>query len=246
MHKRIRFRLIVVIVLSLLGGWLMHQYLTDVKNEVAIYVARQNITPRTIITEAMIEEKKITYRDKIRFFEDAFESKDQLVGKVSAVDILRGDVFINRGKMVMDMATHKALRSDGTLNDPEFIPLDHRLVAVNVKNKGAILSKTKKNDFVDVIYTSLEDRTGGLYSGYALQHIQIYDLESLSDGTTNVYLLVTAENALKLSLAKTHGEVDLALNPTEGANEAIAPHTVESMIGYRFKRVEQKEAETND
>ncbi len=240
MHKRLQIKVLVVLIIGLVTGYLTFQYLTDIREEVTVFVPIDDIETRTVLTPQLFEAKPMTYADQIRFFPKAITDSSHIVDMVSARMIEKGEILVLSDKMVLDVVTDQAMRN-GEIYDPALIPNDMRLSVVNVKHRGGPVSKLVKDLFVDVIYTSTDQVAGGLFSSNVIQHARVYEVEKLEDGTANVYLLVTPEEAIKLTLGKNHGIVDLVLNPTLGVSVERPPLTIEEMVGYRFVEVQEGE-----
>jgi pilus assembly protein CpaB len=108
------------------------------------------------------------------------------------------------------------------------------LIAVALPPASVVDNRLSKGDWVDVIYTSKSDSKaiGESVSHMILQQVEVFDIERVNvkgEGRESVMqhvtLLVSPQEAVKLSLAKHKGDIDLILNPWNGDRERVAPVT---------------------
>jgi len=229
MRKKIVLRFLIVILLASAISYLTYIYLERMNRTVVIYVASENIEERSIISEDMIKGVEIGFKEKLRFFDKAFTSKEDLIGLVALRSFQKEDVFFDDIKALVSKSKVNVLKSDGDINDPFFVSYDKRLANVTLDEEDAVGGKVKRGDYVDVAYTSTSGSTGGLYSALILQHVLVYDI--IRDGDDyKIYFVLKPEEALTLVLAKKTGSINLLLNPLKGENREILPVTPQQFM----------------
>lgn len=210
MKKKLILKLIILMILGLTVITLSYRYLDNLNAEIEIYVATINIEVETIITEDMIDKVPIGYDEKIRFFEDAYTSKDDIIGKVSSTMIESGDVIGEDSFLIADSDKTNVLDEDGEINSEYFIEDDERLAFISLPTTQALGGDLKKGNLIDILYTSQSEHTGGTYSSILLQQIEVYKvIKNSSD--LEVQLIVKPEQGMILSLAKYNGKLDFML-----------------------------------
>ncbi len=231
MYKQIRIRVVFSIVLALLAGYFTFQYLNKLQYKVEVVVAKEVIEPNTKVTEDKLKVIRISGEDKNNLFPNAVTTIEELKGAVTRVKI-EPNKPIEKDPSILVYGEEETmvLNYYGQVDEAYFIPYEKRLIAIEVDGSGSLNYKLKRGDFVDVIYTSVDEGKGGLFSNMVLQHVQIYDIENLKENTGNmverkqkVLLMVTPEDSIKLTVAKRNGILDLVLNPLEGETEDIKP-----------------------
>lgn len=242
----VRVRLMLSAALAVIAVILIYSFLSKSEDEVQIMVAAKNIEKGTKIEESFLETKTIPRNVKEEFFQNAFTNEEEVIGCVTKKGISVGQPIVADPEvLVMSEELKKALTGDGKVNDAFFIPEDSRLITIEVDNSGSINYSIKKEDFVDVIFSSVDESTGGLYSSMLLQHIEVYDVEKViteEEGVItkrqNITLVATAQDCLKLAAGNRNGVLDLAMNPLQGNTENIEPI---SILSYRAEEPATKE-----
>jgi len=239
---------IISVILACIIVILSYSFLTKNREECSIIVAAHEIEVGTIIEENDLEVKSVSINFMHQYFPDASVDKNLLIGCVTKTKLLKGQpILYNIESISMGDELTQSLTKDGKINNAFFLSEDERLVAVEVDNSGSIHYSVKKGDFVDVIFSSVDDSTGGLYTNMILQHIEVYDLEKITveEGGViakkqNVVLKATPEQCLKIVAANRNGKIDLALNPLKGYKENVEPVSILSFVAYRPLTKSQK------
>ena len=232
MYKNLRLRLIVVVILSLVIAFISYKYFDSITTDKTIVIASRKIDSRGIIEASDLKEIDIHSNDD-NLYGNVFESKEDIIGKIAIADIPAGTPMI-KGNLLMtnNEETILALSDDGNVDQSYFIPKDKRIVTIQVDSTGSINSTLKKGDFVDIIFSSTDVSTGGLYSRMILQHIEIF--ETASSGTNsntaisrqNIQLLATPDESVMLTAANRNGILDCILNPLKGETGYAEPFNV--------------------
>lgn len=223
MYKSIKIRIVVIILLSVILGYLGYTYFINLNKEIEIVVINQEIEARTIIKEEHLKRIKVRESDKNALYKNVIQKEKEAVGLVTRrklhamtpVQINDTDFVINEESL--------ALTKEGTADNTFFIPEDKRLVAFSVDSTGAINNTVKKGDYIDIIYTSKEASTGGIYSRMILQHMEVFDIENTNANENgialqkqNIIVVASPEECLDITLAGRNGTLDCVLNPLEG------------------------------
>lgn len=232
MNKRLR--LILSIFLAVIAVCLSYVYLTKSKDEVQIVIAAKDLEQGVEIEDSQLEMRTIPREVKDEFFKNSFEKKDEIVGCVTKQKIEGGQPILADEKVLaMGEELLSVLSKEGIVNEAYFIPEDSRLITIEVDNSGSLYYSIKKGDFVDVIFSSVDESTGGLYSSMLLQHIEVFNVEKIiteENGVIakkqNITMVTTAEECLILAAGNRNGILDLALNPLKGYTESIAPVSI--------------------
>ncbi|WBW95958.1 Flp pilus assembly protein CpaB [Oceanirhabdus sp. W0125-5] len=230
MYKNITIRVLVAVVVAIMASVLTLNYLKDKKGEMAIIVANGNIESGSKITEKNVKEIKVN-KDVMKLYPKVITKKEEVIGAIASVRLEDGQPIEKKPNiLVYGQRKTLALNSEGKVNDSYFIPEGMRVVGIKVDGIGGLNYSLKKEDFVDVIYTSIDESTGGLYSRILLQHMEIFDIQNIDvdvDGKVNreqrVLLLATPEEAVQLTVGNRNGILDLALNPLKGRTQNVKP-----------------------
>lgn len=233
MYKQFRLRVIFSLILAIIAGFLVYTYLEKLQQKEAVVAAKQVIEPATKITPELLTIIYINKKDKELLFPKAVDKPEELVGAITRVKIEPNKPIEKTPEnLVFGEDTALALNYERQVDEAFFIPYDKRIVSIDVDASGALNFKLRRGNFVDVIYTSVDENTGGLFSTMILQHVQIYDIEDvrtekngsgLAAKRQNVMLMVTPEQSLQLTVAKRNGVLDLVLNPLTGETKNIKP-----------------------
>jgi pilus assembly protein CpaB len=231
LRKVINLKTILTFIFALVIAYMTYTYLSSLKRTATVVITNQDIKAHTPITDSMLAVTEIDSNTKEKLFSDAFQSVDEVKKSVAKRDIPKGTVLTKRTRdIAFGEEAYQYLRGDGSANSASFIPYDKRAMSVSIDAEGAVGNTLKNGDFVDVIFTSLDNSTGGVYSSTILQHLEIMNVDKGGEGgvtgragKSNVTLLVTPEQAVDLALAKRRGVIDLVLNPLDVDSEWIPP-----------------------
>ncbi|GAU76345.1 Flp pilus assembly protein CpaB [Fusibacter sp. 3D3] len=231
MLKKVKLKIVIAIIFAIIAGFSTFQFLGTLESEVPIVVAAHDIEAYTLLESADLKVVKIDKDEKQRFFPYAASQISELRGSIVR-NAFSKEQPIQRtpDNLLMNDEKAIALNYDGKVDDAYFIPYDKRIISIEVDSTGAVAEQLKPGDFVDIIFTSSDESTGGLYSNLMLQHIQIFKIISPSsenaaqlNGNKKQYVLMaTPEECLYLAVAKRNGVIDLILNPLEGDTDPLA------------------------
>ncbi|MBN6188050.1 Flp pilus assembly protein CpaB [Aneurinibacillus sp. BA2021] len=231
LRKLINARTILTFLFALAIAYMTYAYLASLKRNVPVIVAKQDIKAQTVLTNEMIEFTEIDQDTKNKVFPHSFQTMDELQKAVAKRDIAKGTVLTkNPQELAFGEEAYQYLKTDGSVNRASFIPTTKRAITISVDAEGALNNTLKNGDFVDVIFTSIDNSTGGVYSSNILQHLEIIGIDKNGEGgmtkqagKQNITLLVTPQEAVDLTLAKRKGIIDLVLNPLNADTEWIPP-----------------------
>jgi Flp pilus assembly protein CpaB len=234
MNINTKVRIVLSVILSICAVILISSYLGKDQEEVTIIVAARDIERGVILEESMLLEKSLPIEVKEMYFMDVVSEKSELVGSVTKQKIRKEEAIFKQTEMLASgEELSKAVNKDGIVNDAYFIPEDSRLVSIEVDNSGSINYSIKKGDFVDVIFSSVDESTGGLYTSMLLQHMEVYEVEEIvsDDGGViakrqNITILGTPQECLTLVAGNRNGLLDLALNPLSGSSANLQPVSI--------------------
>lgn len=219
MMARWRLRLFWAALLAIATAWGIKAYLGSLQATEPVVIAAKEIPARSQITADMLKVVSVGKRDRQHLAADAFRSLGEVVGQHARRRIEAGEILRNRPA---DFATPGEARpgarpGDGALAD--FLPPGTRAASLKADQQAVLGSHVRPGDRVDLVFTSKSDATGGVYSSLLMQQVLVLDIErapeSAPDQEVLVTVLVTAEQAVDLALAKRTGVVDLALNPPD-------------------------------
>jgi len=236
MYNRYRLRLVIAIALAMIAAFMLYGYMDKLQQKEMVVVAKKNIDPYTKITPDMVTMQSINIEARSMYFPFAVSDVGEIIGAISRIEFKANQpIEKTPEKLVYDEEKTLALNYQGNVDVAYFIPYEKRVMGVEVDASGSLSFKLKKGDFVDVIYTSIDDSTGGMYSTMILQHIQVFDIEELKEQNLesgisgkkqNILLLAKPDDCIKLSAAKRNGQIDLILNPLNGQTDSIEPINV--------------------
>lgn len=210
MKKKLILKLLFLVMIGFTVIVLSYRYLDSLNAELEVYIASEDIESETIITEEMIKKVPIRYDEKIRFFEDAYAEKSEIVGRVTSQLISAGTVIGEKNFLITDSDENDVLDDDGEIKSDYFIEDDERLAFISLPTIHALGGDLKKGNLIDIVYTSNSEHTGGTYSSILLQQIEVYKVVKNSSDL-DVQLVVKPEQGMILSLAKYNGKLDFML-----------------------------------
>lgn len=222
MKKKLILKLLILMLIGFIVIVLSYRYLDNLNAELEIYVASVDIETETIITEDMIKKVPIGYDEKIRFFEDAYDDKTEIVGKVTSELIHAGSVIGERSFLITDSDENDVLDDNGDIKSDYFIENDERLAFISLPTNQALGGDLKKGNLIDIVYTSSSEHTGGTYASILLQQIEVYKVVK-NTLDLEVQLIVKPEQGMILSLAKYNGKLDFMLASERSERVDIIP-----------------------
>ena len=233
MYKNLKLRLLLLVVLSLAIAFISYKYFDSISTDKTIIVASRRIPSRHVIEPGDLKEISIHSNDDF-IYRNVYETKESIIGNVAVVEISPGTPIIRGGLMMTDSEGKAlALSEEGVVDQSFFIPEDKRIVTIQVDSTGSINNTLKKGDYVDVIFSSTDVSTGGLYSRMILQHMEIFDVQGASSSVTNasiskqnIQLLATPDESVMLTAANRNGIIDCVLNPLKGETGYAEPFNV--------------------
>jgi|GEM_PF-1180285 len=221
MKNKIILKTILLAVLFFITVSLSYKYLSGLEDKSLVFVAVEDIGEHEIITSDMIKMLEIKAEEKDKFFPQAFESKTDIVGSVTRVKIKKNQVFLDDGTIIMDSETDDVIGDNGRVNNEYFTENDNRIAFISIDKNVALGGTVERGDYIDIIYTSQSDTTGGLYTCLLLQKLLVHKVSENpnSDVLVDVHFEVTPDEALLLTLAKYSGDIDFMLT---NANKDLA------------------------
>lgn len=225
MRKKIILKVTILIILILLTLLLSIKFLKSLNNHVTVFIANQDIDSHVLITEDMVEAVEIGFEEKVNFFNKAFETKGEIIGKVTLNSVKKGDVFINNDSLLNSLESLEAIDSSGNIDATYFLGDKDRIGFISIEKNRALGGEIRKGDYIDIIFTSMNDNTGGLYSSMLLQKIPVYRVKdnNQSSSILDIHLQMQPQEALLLSLAKYNGQIDLLLTDESIDKSDILP-----------------------
>lgn len=184
---------------------------------VQVVMASVDIENKTMITDEMLEVKKI---HKAAAPENSISKKEEVVGKISLVSMFRGDIFIPQ-KIEEVGGTKAGLAAS--------VPLGMRAITMNVSPDTGVSGLIKVGNKVDIITILAEESS-------EMGVLLLQDREVLAiDNTINhdsvrnpeagyyvtLTLSVTPEEALRFSLAQTIGMNNRAILRNQEDEEEV-------------------------
>lgn len=231
--KKLKLRVVVSFILALILSVMIYSYLTSLSQEVSIYVADGNIESGTIVKHELLKQVYIGEEDSKRIASAAIKKIDEDKIIVALTDIKDGRIIYGEDLLIgteAEMRTNGIINEAGEINDEYFIGSNKRLYTVIVDGEGAVGNKITRGSFVDIIYTSEESKKEKS-AKMLLENVEVNDVGSVSstDGqaTQAVTLVVTPQQAVKLTYAKRNGTIDFALKSEEGKTgitSAVSEH----------------------
>lgn len=225
MKKKIVLKVLVLTFLIMITVLLSTKFLKSLNDHVTVYVASENIGSRVLITDDMVTKVDIGFDEKVKFFNKAYESKESIVGKVAINSIKKGDVFSDEGMLLSEEDSQNSLDSSGNVDSSYFLSEDSRIGFISIEKSRALGGQIKKGDYLDIVFTSTTDNTGGLYASLLLQKVLVHKVEEnqQSSGIVDIHLELQPEEALILSLAKYNGQLDILLTYESSKKSDVLP-----------------------
>lgn len=248
MFKKIKIRLLIAIILSICAAVITNHYLNNINKKVSVVVAAKDIEVHALVRPDMLKEIQVNEDMKQTILKEAYTNKEDLIGSIARKKIKAGTPIIKNPEVLMfDEEKSLALSYGGKVDETYFIPYDKRIIGIEVDKTGAMNSLLKSGDYVDLIFTSDDESTGGIYSNMILQHIQIYKILERSQDQSNgpnsrkvIYLMASPDDCVKIAVAKRNGVIDLILNPMDGETGEIPPVHIYELIAEEPLTKEQK------
>lgn len=231
MKKKLIIKSMLLIILAMVVVTLTYNYLDGLNSKVSVYMADQNIDIGSVIDEDMLRRVEIGYDEKVMFFDDAYETLDEIIGLVTTEAITKSDVIGNDSFLVIDSENDDVLDDEGNINDDYFIKSGNRIAFISLSKTNALGGDLKKGNFIDLLYTSQSDYTGGVYTSMLLQKIKVFEVLGNSESNTlvDVQIEVTPEQGMILSLAKYNGKIDFMLANEKSIEVDIIPKLPEDL-----------------
>lgn len=225
MRKKIVLKIILLLILVIGIVFLSYNYLNSLNDNVLVYVAASDIEPQEIIDEHKIKRMEIGFNEKVNFFNKAYSSNEDIIGAVANQRIKEGDVFQSNGMVIQDTDQNNVIDQNGNVNSDYFINENKRIAFISIEENNALGGMVKKGDYIDIVFTSMNDSTGGLYTSLLLQKVPVFEVKKNSNSSMllDVYFEVKPEEGLVLSMAKYHGKLDFMLTTEEASVIDLTP-----------------------
>lgn len=170
-----------------------------------------------VLTPEMINVKFMNRMDRDALFPGSISDVSEVVGAVAIETIPAGTILQYDNMMITGDSAQKLIGVDNKVEMQYMIPKELRLVSIGLDAEGSIARLVKKGDIVDLVYTSRDESTGGIYSKTILQQVTVFDVEKYDPDrglqNQNVLILVRPEDVSMVVAAKRNGIIDLLLNP---------------------------------
>jgi pilus assembly protein CpaB len=225
--------LILAIVLSLITGGLVYDYLqkaakSDAVTLETVVVAVKDIPGRTVITKDMIKVAKVP-PDLVQA--GSIRDETKVIGIMTRVPINAGDQITER-RLALE---GKAAGFVGA------IPRDKRAFTIAASDITGVAGFIKAGDYVDIVATFDKSVAGESLSSLMLQNVLVLaanqndNMESTAKKDTermvSITLAVSPDEASALALASEKGKVHFALRPFQpsvgySSNQAVTPRDI--------------------
>jgi len=225
-----RLRVFWALALAIMTFAAAKSYLGSLEETAPLIITTGEIPARAQITEDMVKVIEVKQSDRERIAPDGFSSLDEVLGLYARQAIPGGEILHNRRSDLTDREIRPAnYPGEGAL--AEFLPSGTRAVTVKLDQEGVLGRHTQTGDQVDVVFTSKDDGTGGVYASLVVQQVVVLHVEHNPEMPDEVLatLLVTPEQAVQIALAKRTGDLDLVLAPPD-AGEPIEVHAVSPLV----------------
>lgn len=218
-----RLRLFWALVLGVAAALAVWLYLGSVDPTVDVVVARVVIPARTVISADQLAVKTVSRRDAAALLTHPISEPTRAIGAVAVQEIAAGQPLQDSPQYL-----HRAsqAKSGGNARLSYFLPDGTRAATILVDEAALVGGQVHENDHIDVIFTSRDNNTGGVYSAAIIQAATVLRLQRSAGGQGTQYevtLLVTPEQALALALGKHEGYLDVALTPPGTRPIEISP-----------------------
>lgn len=224
MKKKVLLKVFLILILVILTMLLSYKYLKGLNNYVLVYVASEDIEMHELITEDMVESVEIRFEEKVKFFNNAFDSKEEIVNTIAIKDISKNTVFTS-DDMILSTSNNEDALINGKVNPNYFVQTDQRIGFISLEKEHALGGAIEKGNYIDILYTSQSDDTGGLYTSLLLENIRVNKANDTPNATTStdIYLELTHKQAMLLSIAKYNGQLDILLSDESNKNSNLIP-----------------------
>jgi pilus assembly protein CpaB len=229
-----RLRLFWAALVAIITAFGVKAYLGSLQATEPVVLAAQEIPARAQITADMLTIVQVNRADRKSLADNAFPSVDDVLGRYTRRRIEAGEVLRNRPEDFTEPgAIHEGAKTgEGALAD--FLPPNTRAIGLKVDQQAVLGSHIRPGDKVDLVFTSKSDSTGGVYANLLMQQVQVLDIERAPEDQPDrdvlVTLLVTADQAVDVALAKRTGVIDLVLNPPDAGDPV--PQRVTSPLKF--------------
>lgn len=231
-----RLRLFWAAVLGVAAALAIYAYLRSVAPTVDVVVARVNIPARSVISADQLSVRRVSRRDAAALLTRPLAAVEQAVGAVAVQEIPAGHPLEDSPRY-LQRAPQALAGSAARLS--YFLPDAGRAVTVSLSEGALVGGQVHEGDRVDVIFTSRDNNTGGVYAAFLVQGATVLRVQKAASpaGSYHVTLLVTPEQALAVALAAHQGHVDLAL-----AGPGAQPVAIPALSPLQFLQPEQRSA----
>jgi Flp pilus assembly protein CpaB len=222
--KQVWLKAILALFLSICIAFYVNQFLKSMSTQVEVVVAAQNIPAKTTIESSMLKIIRVHADDQSLLVPHAIGGIAEAIGSITLVPLQVDEVLVNEeAKLVRPDQTVIGLsHADTSMPKAYFIPTDQRAISLKVDAEGSLGFSLNAGDKVDVIFTSLNVDTGGIYAKTILKGVSIFDVSTISEKDRqsntstvlqNITLLVSPSDAQLLALSKRKGKIDFVLTP---------------------------------
>ncbi len=227
MFKKISWRIVIVLFSAALIALLTYQYLNSLQEKKTVIVAATDIPARELITEEHLEVLEVEAKAAEALGEGSISSVAEIVGGIALRPIKKGEIIrLDTETFIFPESQQLYMQANGIADLSAFVPKEKRLITVALPPHSAVDNRLKKGDWVDVIYTGV-DENDNVYSEMILQQIEVFEVESFPElddvgkegMIQHVTLLATPQEAVTIAFAKQNGSIDLVLNPWNGERE---------------------------
>ena len=229
-----KLKIVLIMIISIMVSFFTYTYLKNLKDNVTVVIAMQDIDAHTIIKPEMIQEVEISRKDKEILAKDGFATKIELENAISNVKIEKNKVIIKNEDVIAgtkeEMIEKKAMLENGEINNSYFVSDNKRITTVSLDSEGAVGNKLNIGDYVDVIFSLTGDEKTS-FSATIIQHVEIYDIEGSGslEAAKNISLIVTPQQAADITYAKRQGKVDLALDSLNGNSQTVSISNIDKL-----------------
>lgn len=237
MYKNLKIRIVSIIIFAVVAGLLFNKVVENYSEKIPIVVASHKIEAKTIIQNSDVELLEVNKEDCETIYPNAIYDIQEVIGAVTKVDIDEKKPIEKKSSIIAyDDEKEYAMKSNGDVDTSFFIPKDKRLISIEVDKTGSVNNTITRGDYIDIIFSSVNENTGGLYSILLLQHIQVFgvsdDVEGngFANGTKEIILLATPDDCVTLAAAGRNGVLDCTLNPLSGETTDIPAVNVHSFV----------------
>lgn len=213
MRRKLILKTVIILMLASAIGMMTFSVLSNDKDNDIVFVATRDIEMFSVITNSDVKMISINKKSKDVFFSSAFKSKQDIIGRVTTQSISKDDVFITSMSLIKDSEERDVIKDNGEVNISEFVQEDERIGFISIDLKNSLGGMVEKGDYIDIIYTSQTNETGGLYTEVLLQKLLVYQVSKNKNSSSmlDVHFVLNADQSKKLILAKYTGHIDFLL-----------------------------------